>query len=127
MRTHFFVFIALSTALGGCGSSRNSTESQQAPVGTPSPLRACETRELTLDDTDMILQANIDGTPASITIVHARDTDSQDKAVEEARKLFGAPHPDTRTMTHQSKWGILEITDACGRPVTPPSATPSPG
>jgi hypothetical protein len=72
----------------------------------------------------MILQANLDGTPNSMTIVHAPDRDAQDKAIEDARKLFGDPRPDTRTMTHQSKWGILELTDSCGRPVSPSSPTP---
>lgn len=123
MRTQVVVLLALG-ALAGCGGTQHASQAQASSA--PSPLRACETREVTLDGVDMVLQANIDGTPSSMTIVHAADRDTQDKAVEEARKLFGAPHPDTRTMTHQSKWGIVEITDPCGRPVTPSSAAPSP-
>ena len=123
MRTHVLVLLTLA-AVAGCGGNRAQSSAEASP--SPSPLRACETREVTLDGVDMVLQANIDGTPSSMTIVHAADRDAQDKAVEEARKLFGAPHPDARTMTHQSKWGIVEITDPCGRPVTIPSTSPSP-
>lgn len=74
----------------------------------------------------MLVQTNIDGTPAQFTIVHAPNRDAQDKAVEDARKAFGDPHRDPRMMTHQSKWGILEFTDACGRPVSPNTTAPSP-
>lgn len=121
MRTHLFLSLAL-LSLAGCGAQHQSGDAQAS--ASPLPLRACETRELTLDGVDMMLQANIDGTPAAITIVRAPDRDSQDKAVEEARKIFGVPHADTRTTQHTSKWGIPETTDPCGRPVTTPSATP---
>lgn len=124
MRTRVLVPLVLAT-LTACGGQKSGT-AQSAASASPAPLHACETREMTLDNVDLMLQANIDGTPSSITIVHAADRDAQDKAVEEARKLFGEPHADTRTMTHQSKWGIVEITDPCGRPVSAPSATPLP-
>ncbi|MDQ2865495.1 MAG: hypothetical protein M3R51_04660 [Candidatus Eremiobacteraeota bacterium] len=120
-----FLAFAIPGTLVGCGGASHSA-TQASVSASPSPLRACETRELQTDETDMVLQANIDGTLASITIVHSTDRDAQDKAVEEMRKAFGNPHRDNRTMTHQSKWGILEITDACGRPIIPASAAPSP-
>jgi len=123
MRTNLFLSLALFM-LVACGAQHQSGDAQASPATTPQPLRACETRELTLDGVDMMLQANIDGTPATITIVRASDPDAQDKAVEEARKIFGVPHPDTRTMQHTSKWGIPETTDACGRPVTTSSPAP---
>ncbi|MDP9110317.1 MAG: hypothetical protein M3M96_01605 [Candidatus Eremiobacteraeota bacterium] len=113
----------LALSLAACGGSKNA--GAHSPPASPAPLRACETRELSLDGTDMVLAANIDGTLASLTIVHAPDRDAQDKGVEDARKLFGEPHRDTRATTHQSKWGIVEITDACGRPVSPATAVPA--
>ncbi len=93
---------------------------------SPAPLRACETRELNIEGTDLVLQSNIDGSLASITIVHASDNDTLDRSIHEVRKAFGDPHRDTRTVTHQSKWGIVAVTDTCGRPVNP-LASPSPG
>lgn len=125
MRPHLVLLVAICS-LVACGGQRQSSDAQASSSASPEPLRACETRAITLDGVDMMLQANIDGSTGAITIVHAADRDAQDKAVEDARKLFGVPHPDTRTMTHQSKWGIIEITDPCGRPVTAPSAAPSP-
>ncbi|MEO9170485.1 MAG: hypothetical protein ABI282_05685 [Candidatus Baltobacteraceae bacterium] len=79
---------------------------------------------MSLDGIDMVLQANIDGTLGSITLVRSADSGAQDKAIDDARKIFGDPRPDTRTTMHQSKWGIVGTTDTCGRPVTP-SPTPS--
>ena len=127
MRKNLFVPLVLCGFAACSNANHAENKSADAATATPAPLRACESREVTLDNVDMMLQANIDGTTAAITILHAPDADAQDKAVEEARKLFGAPHPDTRTMTHQSKWGIVEITDPCGRPVNAPSPAASPG
>lgn len=72
-----------------------------------------------------MLQANIDGTLGSLTIVHAPDREAQAKAVEDVEKAFGLPHRDSRVVTHQSKWGLPSTTDACGRPVNPLSPSPS--
>ena len=123
MRTHLFLSLAL-LSLTACGGQHQSGNAASTSAPTPEPLRACENRELTLDGVDMLLQANIDGTPGTITIVHAPDPDARDKAVEEARKIFGAPHPDTRTEQHTNKWGITGVSDPCGRPVATPSETP---
>jgi hypothetical protein len=85
---------------------------------------------MSIDGADVVVQANVDQTPASITILHAPDDDTRAKAFIDARKLFGDPHPDTRTQTRPYKWGIVQLTDMCGRPVMPsaaPSTAPSPG
>lgn len=123
MRTNLFLSLTL-LSLTACGAQHQSGGAQSTSAPTPEPLRACENRELTLDGVDMMLQANIDGSTAAITIVRAPDRDAQDKAVEEARKIFGLPHPDERTEQHTSKWGITEVTDPCGRPVANPSRRP---
>jgi hypothetical protein len=85
---------------------------------------------LSLDGADLIVQANVDQTPASIIVVRAPDDDTRAKAFADARKIFGDPHPDTRTETRQYKWGLIQLTDECGRPVGPsatPTQAPSPG
>ena len=115
MRPQALFYLTLA-GLAACGPAAHSEPHSSA---SPAPLHACESREIRLDDTDIVLQANIDGTLGWITIVRAPDRDAQDAAIEHARKLFGDAHRDTRTLTHQSKWGILEMTDSCGRPVVP--------
>jgi len=86
-----------------------------------------------MDGADLIAQANADGTPAAITVVRAPNDDVRVKAFQDARKLFGDPKPDTRTQTRQYKWGMIQVTDMCGRPVMPgafdsasPAATQTP-
>jgi len=124
MRTHALVSIAL-VALTACASSHTSTEGSPSPAPAPSPLLSCETREFSLDGADLVIQANVDQTVGSITIVRAPDDDTRGKAFVDARKIFGDPHPDTRTETRQYKWGMVQLTDLCGRPVMP-SAIASP-
>ncbi len=84
-----------------------------------------------LDGADVIAQANVDGTVALITVVRAPSDDVRVKAFQDARKAFGDPKPDTRTETRQYKWGMIQVTDMCGRPVSPASpdaaaTTPTP-
>lgn len=133
MRTHALVsvaFFALAACANAQHGSPDNASSPGAPSPTPSPLLSCETREFSLDGADLVVEANVDQTPASITILRAPDDDTREKAFIDARKIFGDPHPDTRTQTRQYKWGMVQLTDMCGRPVMPsaiPSATPSPG
>jgi hypothetical protein len=89
------------------------------------PLRSCEERRLTLDGAEVFIQANVDETPSQILILSAPDDEARAKAYQDARKIFGDPHPDTRTQTRQYKLGLTQITDLCGRPVMP-SPSPSP-
>ena len=79
---------------------------------------------MTLDDADLFIQANADGTPGQIVVLHAPSDDDRAKAYQDARKLFGDPRPDTRTQTKQYKWGMVQTTDMCGRPVMPAPSTP---
>jgi hypothetical protein len=76
-------------------------------------------RELTLDGADVIVQANVDGTPASIVVVHAPGEDAREKALADARSDFGEPKPDTRTQIREIKDGLTQLTDLCGRPAKP--------
>lgn len=78
----------------------------------------------------MFIQANVDQTPAQIVILSAPNPDARAKAYDDARKIFGNPKPDARTQTRQYKYGLVQQTDMCGRPVTrvtAPAATSSPG
>ncbi len=129
MRTHALFSVTL-LAFTACANAQRAADSSPVPVASPSPLLSCETRELTLDGANLVVQANVDQTVASITIVRAPDEDTRAKAFNDARKIFGDPHLDTRTQTRQYKWGMVQLTDMCGRPVMPPAtatATPSPG
>lgn len=77
-------------------------------------------RELNLDGVDLLISANIDGTVRSIAVVHTTDDTARMKALADARKLFGAPQPDLRTQTQPTKWGVVRLTDMCGRPTSAP-------
>lgn len=90
------------------------------------PLRSCEEREITLDGAQLFIIANVDATPSQIVVLHAPNPDVRAKAYQHARAIFGDPHPDLRTQTRQYKWGMVQLTDMCGRPVMPsPSPSPS--
>lgn len=124
MRTHYLL---LTLALLAACSGHAQNDASPAPNATPSPLAACEIRELNLDGADLVVQANLDGTAASITVVKSPDDDVRTKAFQDAVKFFGTPRPDTRTQTRQYKWGLTQLTDMCGRPVIgSPSPAPSP-
>ena len=86
-------------------------------------------RELSLDGADLVVQANADGTPASIVVIRAPSDDVRARAFQDARKEFGDPNPDPRTQVRDYKDGLTQLTDMCGRPVMPsatPAATSSP-
>src|SRR5215469_13387226 len=124
MRTHAFVSIAL-LALCACGSQASDSQASPSPEGSPAPLAACEQRQTELDGATILVQANLDHTPAQIVILSAPNDDVRAKAYQDARKYFGDPHPDTRAQTRQYKYGLVQLTDMCGRPVMP-STSPSP-
>jgi hypothetical protein len=122
VRAHALLPVALlCTACSGAHSASDATASPQA---SPDRLRSCETRALTLDDADLVVTANVDGTPAAIVIVRAPSDDAKTKALADARADFGDPQPDTRTKTQAIKDGLSSVTDLCGRPlVSSPSPT----
>ena len=125
MRAHAFVPVTL-IVLAACSNAAQATSNGSPDASaTPAPLFSCESREITIDGSDLVVQANADRTLASILIVRAPDDDARAKAFEDARKAFGDPHPDTRTQSRQFKWGLTQLTDMCGRPVMP-SSSPSP-
>jgi hypothetical protein len=126
VRTYAVVSIAL--LLSSC-AGRSASSSSPSPAPTPAPLRSCEIRTLTLDDAELVVQANADGTVASIVVVHAPDDSTRDRAYADAKRFFGTPNPDTRTRVEGIKDGLSQVTDYCDRPVMPsasPSASPTP-
>ncbi len=131
MRPYALVSIAL-LALAACSGNTNAKNAASpSPGGTPLGLHSCEQRELSLDGAQLFVQANADGTPAQIVVLQAPNDDVRTKAYQDAVKDFGEPHPDLRTQTKQYKWGMVQLTDMCGRPVVPqgsssPTPTPTP-
>ncbi len=129
MRAHALVPIAL--LLSACSGGRtNEGNASPSPQASPAALHSCEERELTLDGADVVVEANLDGTPASIVVIHAPSEDARIRAFADSRTDFGDPHPDTRTQVRQIKDGLTQLTDMCGRPVMAsptPEAPASPG
>jgi hypothetical protein len=124
VRAHAVLPIALAS-LVACAGSHAESSASSSPTASPSPLRSCEIREFSLDGADLVVQANVDGTAASIVIVHASDDDARAKAYADAVKDFGDPAPDTRTQMRQLKDGLMQPADLCGRPIIMPSPSPS--
>ncbi len=126
MRTGGFLPAAL-IVLASCSGTHVASSTSPQPSGSPSPLRPCEVRELTLDGAKLVVQANLDATPAAIVVVNAPSDDVRAKAFQDAVKIFGVPRPDERTQVRQFKWGLTQLTDMCGRPVIgSPLPSPSP-
>lgn len=123
MRTNALVQLALALALAGCSSGAH--RANDSATAAPSPLHACETRELTVDDADVILVANADARVGSVAIVSAPSDDAREKALDDVTHTFGTPHPDTAVIAHPSKWGLTTYSDRCGHPVSPAGAPPA--
>jgi hypothetical protein len=123
VRANDLVPIAL-IAIAGCAGGHEQSDASPSPSSSPDALRSCEVRELSVDGADLVVQANADGTPASIVVVRAPSDDVRIKAFQDARTDFGDPNPDPRTEIRAYKDGLTQLTDMCGRPVMP-SATPS--
>jgi len=123
VRANALVPVAL-IALAGCAGGHGQSDASPSPETSPDALRSCEVRELSLDGADLVVQANADGTPASIVVVRAPSEEIRVKAFQDARKDFGDPSPDPRTQVRAYKDGLTQLTDMCGRPVMP---SPSPG
>lgn len=118
MRANALVPVAF-IAVAACAGGHADTNASPSPSATPDALRSCEIREFSLDGADLVVQANADGTPASIVVVRAPSDDVRARAFEDARKDFGDPRPDPRTEVRQYKDGLTQLTDLCGRPVMP--------
>jgi hypothetical protein len=106
-------------AIAGCAGGHADSDASPSPAASPDALRSCEIREFSLDGADLVVQANADGTPASIVVVRAPSHDARAQAFQDARKDFGDPNPDRRTEVRQYKDGLTQLTDLCGRPVMP--------
>jgi hypothetical protein len=113
--------IAIAGCAGGHADNASSPSADTSPTSAPSleSLRSCEVREFSLDGADLVVQANVDGTPSSIVVIRAPSDDVRVKAFQDARKDFGDPKPDPRTEVRQYKDGLTQLTDLCGRPVMP--------
>lgn len=125
MRPYALVSIAL--LLAAC--SHAETQSTDASTATPSPLKSCEARQITLDGVSLMIQANVDATVGRITILDSPNEETTAKALLEEKRLFGEMKPDSRTQTQAFKDGLVKIVDMCGNPATfnpPASPTPSP-
>jgi hypothetical protein len=118
VRANALVPVAL-IAIAGCAGGHADSDASPSPSVSPDALRSCEIREFSLDGADLVVQANADGTPASIVVVRAPSDDARAKAFQDARKDFGDPSPDPRTEVRQYKDGLTQLTDLCGRPVMP--------
>ena len=84
---------------------------------------------MTIDGVDMLVVANVDASPGTVTILHAPNDEAGQKALAEERKMFGQEHRDMRVQTQAGKDGLVKIVDMCGNLATynpPPSPTPSP-
>ncbi|HTC29682.1 MAG TPA: hypothetical protein VK702_03085 [Candidatus Acidoferrum sp.] len=128
MRAYDLVPVALM-AIAGCAGGHEQSDASPSPQGSQDALRSCEVREFSLDGADLVVQANADGTPASIVVLRAPSDDARIKAFQDARTDFGDPRPDPRTEVRDYKDGLTQLTDMCGRPVMPsatPAATSSP-
>ena len=124
MRPYSYVPVALlACAIAGCAAREpaSGTQSSAAPSPLPSiaPLQSCETRELRYDGAEVLLVANVDRTLASLTVVASRSEAARRRAVAEIEAQLGTPHLDTRVEQRPWKDGLVELTDPCGRLVTP--------
>jgi len=121
MRPHPYLPIAL-IALVGCahaGSGAAGASRAPMPRATIAPLQPCETRELRYDGSEVVLVANVDRSLASLTVVASRSDAARRRTVAEIEAQLGVPHPDTRIEQRPWKDGLVELTDPCGRLVTP--------
>jgi len=122
VRANDLVLVALIVP-AGCAGGHTAQSTSPSPQPTLAALHSCEIREFSLDGADLVVQANADGTPASIVVVRAPDDEARIKAFQDARKAFGDPKPDPRTQILQLRDGLTQLTDMCGRPVM---ASPTP-
>ncbi len=126
MRAYALLSIAL--ALTACSNTQqNRQTASPTPSGSPLPLRTCEARQLTLDGVDLLIVANVDATPGTVTVLHAPDEAAAQKALADEHKLFGQEHRDMRTQSRPWKDGLIQIVDMCGNLATyNPPTTPAP-
>ena len=121
MRPYALVSIAL--LLAACSATHTNDANAEA-TPTPLPLRSCESRELVLDGVDLVVLANVDSTVDRVTVLSSPSDDATTKALDDAKRVFGETHPDTRTQTRPFKDGLVQVVDMCGNLATfnPPSS-----
>jgi len=128
MRPHSYVPVILLSfgfILSSCaGDAQKNVSSGASPAATPTiaPLRSCETREFRYRGADVVLVANVNGTLSSLTVIAARSMHARERAMSSIVAQLGAPHPDTSVEQRPWKDGLIELTDPCGRVVTPSPA-----
>lgn len=66
--------------------------------------------------------ASVDAKPVKIAISES-DPSKRDRIYQQMVQVFGTPSPDPRTMQRPYKWGLIQVTDLCGRLASP---SPSP-
>lgn len=82
-----------------------------------------------MDGVDLLVQANADATPGTVTVLHSSSDEASAKALADERKLFGQERRDMRTQTVPFKDGLVKVVDMCGNLTTyspAPLTTPSP-
>ncbi|MGA8532939.1 MAG: hypothetical protein WB615_02385 [Candidatus Tumulicola sp.] len=122
MRTYALFGITLAFAISGCTGARHTESSQNSAV---SPLGSCETRVVTLDGVELVVNANADSSLASVRVIEARSLAARNKVLGTVYRAFGTVRGDSDVVARQSKWGLTTLTDPCGRPVGVASPSPA--
>lgn len=116
MRPRFSLLLVAALALGACS---NAADRQTDPNATPAPLQPCETREMHERGVDLTIESNANGTLASIRVIGAPDDAQERSAVAFVEHTLGTPSPDPRQIERPWHLGLTQLTDPCGRTVTP--------
>ena len=113
MRPRALLALALAVATAGCGGQRHAAVSKDL-----SPLAPCESREITLDGSDVLLTSNADSSLASVHVRNAANDAMRRDVLRDVYRTFGGIRIDTETVARSNKWGLTTWTDRCGRPIT---------
>ncbi|MHB8177615.1 MAG: hypothetical protein ACYDA5_00790 [Vulcanimicrobiaceae bacterium] len=129
MRPHHALKLSALGALLLVAACAAHTSAAPAPKDQPTlaPLRSCAERVVYIDGAEVVVEANLDGSLDSATVIRASDAAARRKALAVVVKAYGRPHPDTRVVTRPWKLGLVQQTDPCGRPIFAASPSPSPG
>jgi hypothetical protein len=68
---------------------------------------------------DLTIESNANGTLASIRVIGAPDDAQERSAVAFVEHTLGTPSPDPRQIERPWHLGLTQLTDPCGRTVTP--------
>lgn len=123
MRAFALVALALAPLLAGCNGHRSDASASNAELA---PLAPCESREITLDDADVLLTSNADSSLASVHVRGTTNDAIRRDVLKDVYRTFGTIRIDTSVIARTSKWGLTTWTDRCGRPITFTVPKPSP-